>query len=103
MLRRLFLVLSLVLLFGLGQQGAAVHAISHLADGQSESQQDKKSHHLSFCDKCVAYAALGGVVGASHSVFRLPAGQRSLFFESETQHSSTHTHHYAARAPPILV
>jgi hypothetical protein len=58
MLRRLLLIFSLISVFGLGQQGAAAHAISHWADEQNQSQQDKKDHHLSFCDKCVVYAAL---------------------------------------------
>jgi len=104
MLRRLFLVLSLVLLFGLGQQGAAVHAISHLADGpQRESQQDKKAHHLSFCDKCVAYAALDSVAGTNRVALSSLVGHQILFIAGETQNSFTHAHHYAARAPPILV
>jgi hypothetical protein len=104
MLRRLLLILSLVFLFGLSQQGAAVHAISHLADGQqSESQQDKKAHHLSFCDKCVAYAALDSVAGTNQIAFGSLDGHQVLFIASETQRLSTNTPYYAARAPPTLV
>jgi hypothetical protein len=104
MLRRLLLILSLIFLFGLGQQGAAVHAISHLADGQQrESQQDKKAHHLSFCDKCVAYAALDSVAGTDRIAFGSLDGHQLIFIAGETQRPFTHAHHYAARAPPILV
>ena len=103
MLGRLFLVLSLVFLFGFGQQGAAVHAISHLNDEQGESQQNKQSHHGTFCDKCAVFAALNSVVGTNQISFGLPAGVQALFIESGIHRLSAHTHHYAARAPPILV
>ena len=103
MLRRLFLALSLVFLFGFGQQGAAVHAISHLNDEQGKSQQDKQSRHGSFCDKCAVFAALDSAVGTDQISFGLPAGIQVLFIESGSHRSSTHTHHYAARAPPFLV
>lgn len=101
MLRRLFLVLSLVFLFGLGQQDALVHVISHY-DEQNQSQDDK-AHHASFCDKCVVYAALGSAVGASHLVFWPAAEHNAPFIENSTLRFALHTHHYAARAPPYLV
>lgn len=100
MLRRFLLILSLALLFGLGQQGAAVHAISHFADAQSESQQDKKAPHLSFCDKCMVYASLGNAVGSHHQVFAAPAEHCAQFIESGIRRCSDPTLHYAARAPP---
>ena len=58
-LRLLFsLWLALALLFA--QQGAALHALSHLADGVPEhSQQEKHLPHSPACDKCVAYAGVG--------------------------------------------
>ena len=103
MLRRLFLILTLALLFGLGQQGAAVHAISHLADAQGESQPDKKAPHLSFCDKCVVYASLGHALGTQHLVFAAPADHFAPFGESGMRRGADPVHHYAARAPPSLV
>lgn len=100
MFRRLFLVLSLALLFGLGQQGAAVHIISHFADEQNQSQQDSKAHHASFCDKCVVYASLGSAVGADHLAFGPLVDHQAHFIESGVLRFADHTHHYAARAPP---
>lgn len=102
MLRRLFLILSLALLFGLGQQGVAVHAISHLADEQQESPQDQKSHHLTFCDQCAAYAALDSAVGASAPGFAAQTVDPIHFSTGEIHRRSSHTRHYAARAPPLL-
>ena len=103
MLRRFFLILSLALLFGLGQQGAAVHAISHFADAQGESQQDKKAPHLSFCDKCVVYAALDSAISGHAQNFVATAAPRSSFAASGVCHVSRLALHYAARAPPTLV
>ena len=52
MLRRYLLSFCLVLLFALGQHGAAVHEISHLADLAPTSQQQDKAPHSPVCDKC---------------------------------------------------
>lgn len=102
MLRRLFLVLSLALLLGIGQQGAAMHAISHFADEQGQSQ-DNKAHHAAFCDKCVTYASLGSAVDAGGPVF-VPLADRELHSLEHSIHRFTsHTYHYSARAPPSLV
>lgn len=102
MLRRLFLIFTLALLFGLGQQGAVMHAFSHLADAQQHDRQQDKSHHSSTCDKCVVYAELGSAIGSMP--FALPAipqafqphpapvlRSRSVLYQP-----------YSARAPPIL-
>jgi len=102
MLRRLLLILSLALLFGLGQQGAAVHAISHLAEQQQESQQNKKSHPLSFCDQCAAYANLGSAIDADVADFAFLSGAPVHSGTSACPRLSGHTCHYAARAPPTL-
>lgn len=103
MFRRLFLVLSLAFLFGLGQQGAAVHAISHFADEQSQSRQDNKAHHAAFCDKCVTYASLGSAVGSNSVAFAPQTNHQSHNIECGTLRFVDHAHHYAARGPPSLV
>ena len=99
MFRRLFLILSLALLFGLGQQGAAAHAISHLAD---EQHQQDKSGHASFCDKCVVYAGLASAMAST--VFVLPPTiTRHTASCEQTPHASAALQlSYAARAPPVL-
>lgn len=102
MLRRLFLILALAFLFGLGQQGAAVHAISHFAEEQGQSQ-DNKATHTAFCDKCVTYAALGNAVGVSGLIFSAPPEHRIFFRQGGIRCFAKSTRHYAARAPPSLV
>ena len=103
MMRRLLLIVSLAMLFGLGQQGAAVHAISHLADQRQESQQhNKKSHQLSFCDQCAAYANLGSAIDAEVADFACLAGHSILSIAGAPLRLSGHNRHYSARAPPAL-
>lgn len=101
MLRRLFLTLTLALLFGLGQQGAATHAISHLADGQPERQQHK-SDHAPLCDKCVVYAGLASAM--TSQVFALPpATHIHTVSVDQTLRAGSALHlPYSARAPPVL-
>ena len=100
MLRRIFLALTLALLFGLGQQGAAMHAVTHLADAQE--QQPDKQHNSSTCEQCVAYAKLTGAAPAA--VFFLPAiPAHPVFAESPSVAANTlHRLAYTARAPPFL-
>lgn len=101
MLRRFFLTLSLILLFGLGQQGAAVHALSHVADWQGAPQQeDKGTPHNPVCDKCLAYAELAGAVGAG-SPFLPAADVRHVLVDHHRYAAESFAlHAYSARAPP---
>jgi hypothetical protein len=83
--RRLFFFALLAALLFFGQQGAAVHAISHLAENlPGQTQQDKNLPHSPACDKCVVYAGVGsavapagfdfsGVAGVSPQLALLPA------------------------------
>lgn len=102
MIRRIFLVLSLALLFGFGQQGAAVHAVSHLADWQLKQQQPDKGQHETPCDKCVVYAELGSAVGTQ--AVALPSLENSYQQHAQYQLRAGHAsgHSYSARAPPFL-
>ena len=102
MLRRVILTFALALLFGLGQQGAVVHEISHYADISSSSQQQDKAPHSPLCEKCLSYSGMASALGVSHYMPpTLAAG-----FEPYTYHSSNHLSHtsaaYSARAPPVL-
>jgi hypothetical protein len=97
--RLLHLAIAFALLFA--QQGAALHALSHLADGATtHSEQEKHLPHAPVCDKCVAYAAMGSAatssppaldgqkaVGALAAIIPVP------FFTSALQA-------YRSRAPP---
>lgn len=88
--RRLFFFALLAALLFFGQQGAAVHAISHLAESlPGQSQQDQNLPHSPACDKCVVYAGVGsalatasfdftGFTGISPQQAELPAGIHPL-------------------------
>jgi hypothetical protein len=102
MLHRLFLSFTLALLFGLAQQGAAVHAISHLADWQQGQQQPDKSQHGSVCDKCVVYAELGSALGTQHATLPAPKHGYQLHDWLMPRAGNSSSHPYSARAPPSL-
>lgn len=101
MLRRMILVLTLALLFGTGQQGALMHAVTHLADAQEQQQQDKK-HSTSACEQCVAYAKLAGAVPST--AFAIPAAPATYIAASQPllNAQSIAYRAYSARAPPFL-
>ena len=100
MLRRLFLALSLSLLFALGQQGAAAHEISHFADWQT--QQSDKSHTSTACDQCAVYAQFAAALPSVHHQPPLAAQPLFALAEARTSAGSRGTLPYAARAPPQL-
>jgi hypothetical protein len=93
--------LAFVLLFA--QQGAALHALSHLADSvPAQSQQEKHLPHSPACDKCVVYAGIGSAAPSTPSVFAtqkttsaLATGLFLLFFSAPFRT-------YLSRAPPRL-
>jgi hypothetical protein len=95
------LLLAFVLLFA--QQGVALHALSHLADGvPAKSQQEKHLPHSPACDKCVVYAGIGGAAPSSPPAFGiqqatviLAAALFLLFFSAPLRS-------YLSRAPPRL-
>lgn len=102
MLRRLILTLTLAFLFGLGQQGALVHQLSHLDDLAPLSQQQDKSVH-SICDQCLSYSGLAHALG--NSEFK-PFPPESAFSQHTTPallHTSRTLPTYQARAPPQFI
>jgi len=99
------LLFSLWLAFALlfAQQGAALHALSHLADSvPAQSQQEKNLPHSPACDKCVVYAGIGSAAPSSPPAFFaeettviLAAVPFLLFFPAPF-------YSYLSRAPPRL-
>ncbi|MDD5330748.1 MAG: hypothetical protein PHX38_12165 [Sulfuricella sp.] len=93
--------LAFVLLFA--QQGAALHALSHLGDGvPAQSQQEKHVPHSPACDKCVVYAGIGGAAPSSPPVFGV---QEAAFFLAAALFLlvfSAPLRSYQSRAPPRL-
>ena len=103
MLRRLILTLTLAFLFGLGQQGALVHQLSHLDDLAPVShQQDSKSAH-SVCDQCLAYSTLAHALASTY--FSPPSAQPAfaLFADNTLFSFSLTPSAYQARAPPQFI
>ncbi|OIP18039.1 MAG: hypothetical protein AUK53_01460 [Betaproteobacteria bacterium CG2_30_59_46] len=101
---RLILFVCLAFALLVAQQGAALHALSHFADGvPGQSQQGKHLPHSPACDKCVVYADIGSAAPSSPLVFAtqettavLAAVLFLLFFSSPL-------YSYLSRAPPRLV
>ena len=94
--------LACALLFA--QQGAALHALSHLAEGvpgaPAQSQQEKHLPHSLTCDQCIAYAGIGSAAvssplafDGSNAVAILAATVFFLIFASPLRA-------YRSRAPP---
>ena len=101
MLRRMLLIVTLAFLFGLGQQGAAMHAISHYADAQ-EQQPDKKSHSTAACEQCVVYAKLAGTVPSAAFVLPPSTSGHVAIAAHTVAADSLNLLAYSARAPPVF-
>jgi len=93
--------LAFLLLFA--QQGAMLHAVSHLpGPAPAQSQPDKHLPHSQACDKCVVYAQLAGGVAATPL---LVYGQHAAIVQATllpASHFSSLFHAYFSRAPPSL-
>lgn len=98
----LFLLLAFALLFA--QQGAAVHALSHLTEPlPSHSQQDKQLPHSPTCEKCVVYAGVGTAVAASGLSLPPATTGAERFAVEPSGRQPQSVRHYHSRAPPFLV
>lgn len=100
MLRRLILSFALAVLFALGQQGAAVHEISHYADLAPSQPQQDKAPHTSACDQCLSYGKLSSAVTVGTIAPLALAGDFALHTREHHSHDSLTRLPYAARAPP---
>jgi hypothetical protein len=100
MLRRLILSFALAVLFAFGQQGAAVHEISHYTDLAPSQQQQDKAPHTSACDQCLSYGKLANALGLTSFQPLAITGDFALHAIEHASHQSLTQLHYAARAPP---
>jgi len=101
MRRRALLHAGFALLLAFAQVDAAVHVVSHLADaGTGSSQPDKQLPHSQVCEKCLAFASIGGAMPATPLV----AGDWAVAVLDATYKpvtSPTEPHQaYSSRAPP---
>jgi len=102
MFRRLILTLTLVFLFGLGQQGAIVHQLSHLDDLASSSHQQDKSSH-SVCDECLSHSVIAFALDvAPFKPFGAASGAEPFVYLA-AQSASPALLTYQARAPPLFI
>jgi hypothetical protein len=102
MLRRLILTLTLVFLFGLGQQGAIVHQLSHLDDLASSSHQQDKSAH-SVCDECLSHSVIAFALDVAPFKPFIAASAAEPFFYLAVQSANPTLLSYQARAPPLFI
>ena len=102
MLRRYLLSFCLVLLFALGQHGAAVHEISHLADLAPTSQQQDKAPHSPVCDKCLSYGKLSVGLGVDYFAPPLLVADFTFYPCAVNGRDHSASFVYLARAPPRL-
>jgi len=98
----LFVCLAFALLFA--QQGAALHALSHFADGvPNQSQQGKHLPHSPVCDKCVVYASIGSAAPSSPPIFATQEPTAILAAVSFLLFFFAPLYSYLSRAPPRFV
>ena len=101
MLQRLFVHLSLVILFALTQMGVATHEISHLNDLNQHSEQDKSAPKHQ-CEQCIGHADIANGLASKTFHFAVVHNE-SIVIDGETSHFvSTHYQAYSARAPPVI-
>lgn len=94
--------LAFILLFA--QQGAALHALSHLADGRAgQSQQEKQLPHSPVCDKCMVYAGVAGAATSTPSPFTVPGAVHVFIATNFLPFLSAPLRAYFSRGPPHLV
>ena len=100
LIARVIAVVAVLCLLGM-QQGAAFHALSHLADDNSTGTQ-KHLPHSKTCDKCIVYAEVSGAgPTTTHAAFQIPS--QFIVTASAALHPfpSLTLPVYSARAPPL--
>ena len=100
MLRRYFIYFTFALLFGLTQQAAVTHEISHISDVQESSQKKDKTTHTNFCEKCISFGDLANSIHSGIFGTALLSLEFALNCTPTTYRSSAFLVAYYARAPP---
>lgn len=101
MLRSLFALSLLTLALLTAQLGAVTHGIAHALGEQSRnsSQALPDDKH---CDRCAAYAQIGGAVGSSTIHLIVGANLAAEHLHHAHRSHSPSFAAFAARAPPRL-
>lgn len=101
MLHRLFLHVSLVVLFAVTQMGIATHEISHLNDLTQQNQQHKNTPNHQ-CEQCISHAGIESGISSQPFIFALQQAVSVAPISVSPYFFSTTSQHYAARAPPQI-
>ncbi len=101
MIRRYFLYFTFALLFGLTQQAAVTHEISHISDTQRSSQKQDKTTHLTFCEKCMSFGDLANSITSKRFSIALSDFNSDHTSQIILQNFSITHAVYSARAPPL--
>lgn len=99
-LHRLSVALWLSLALLVGQQAAALHALSHATD-QVTHKQDSKPLSSS-CDQCSAFSQLSGAVTASVPSVALIAGAVAILHVARSHGPTVSWLAFRSRAPPAV-
>jgi hypothetical protein len=101
-LRRWALHIVLALTLVIGQQGAALHALSHFVP-ESPAKQDKHAPDGGACEKCVAFAKIGSALpGGSLALEALP-GEELRLLPATASFVFLPLRSKPARGPPALL
>jgi hypothetical protein len=100
MFQRIFVSLSLILMFAIAQTGAVLHEISHYADITAPVKQQDKAPHSAICDKCISYGELAHALDSSFSAQPIIVAVHVEFLSPSYAYTQTLLPAYAARAPP---
>lgn len=106
MLQRLFIHLTLALLFAFTQIGVATHEISHFTDNAKHSQSDESSQQKSTvaeqCAQCISYAKIASGILPTALVITISQTTLSETLSQHTLFQPYSSSPYAARAPPQI-
>jgi hypothetical protein len=100
MLQRIFIHISLILLFAFTQMGVTTHEISHLADSKQQQQQDQHGHEKQ-CSQCLSYSHAASAPLAYNFTFIVIPTKPPFIASNPASTALDSSYFYSARAPPI--
>ncbi len=98
MLKRLFSILCLIILFAVSQQAAIAHEISHIEEHTQKTQSHKSDLHS--CAQCIGFAKLQHINDGEFAFNLEELNQDTVFVVQPNSYESLTAIHFAARAPP---
>jgi len=98
MLKRLFSILCLIILFAVSQQAAIAHEISHIEDYTEKTQSHKSDLHS--CAQCIGFAKLQQINDGEFAFNLEELNHYTAFIIQPNSYESLTAIYFAARAPP---